>query len=291
MNKNDVNATSLLSELLEKAEALLALDDQETSSTKVLQVLFDIVDARTTNVNDASVVRDMLGLVVDVAKDEQASTVQRAGSLSELIAEAEELLASSSEDTDTMMTLIADIKVAVMGDEKVIDRAKLEETLALAKLISADYYTEESYDVLQKAIEQAETVLADEAKVQVSIEDAYKALYDAVENLEARVVLDTRALENEIALSEGILANSDAYTPNSIAGLQTAVDQAKAVLANATQQTELDEATTALHDVRLLAKQKADITALKALIDQVKTMVVEQHQEETQTLQEMMQVM
>ena len=84
--------------------------------------------------------------------------------------------------------------------------------------------------------------------------------------------LDTSALENWIETVEQMVANIDDYRPSTVVGLEDKLNDAKDVLANATTQAEIDEATKTLREARLSARTKADTSALEALIAEVNAM-------------------
>ena len=79
-----------------------------------------------------------------------------------------------------------------------------------------------------------------------------------------KIRLDTSALEHEIELVSEMLASLDDYVPSSVEGLADKLAAAKETLMNAAEQSALDEATARLREARLMARTKADISALKA---------------------------
>ena len=73
-------------------------------------------------------------------------------------------------------------------------------------------------------------------------------------------------LEAEIELIQQMVDHLDQYVPSTVEGLQEKLDAAKAVLSNATTQTEIDEATKSLREARLSARTLADKEALIAAV-------------------------
>ena len=95
------------------------------------------------------------------------------------------------------------------------------------------------------------------------VSEAITNLSSAIAGLE-KIRLDTSALEHEIELVSEMLASLDDYVLSSVEGLADKLAAAKETLMNAAEQSALDEATARLREARLMARTKADISALKA---------------------------
>ena len=85
------------------------------------------------------------------------------------------------------------------------------------------------------------------------------------------VILNTRALSESMEVAEIILEDSSSYTPESVAALKEAVEEAREVLMSATDQGTVDEMTAKL-DAVIEAMEEAEVveadkTALKIAID------------------------
>ena len=85
------------------------------------------------------------------------------------------------------------------------------------------------------------------------------------------VILNTRALSESMEVAEIILEDSSSYTPESVAALKEALEEAREVLMSATDQGTVDEMTAKL-DAVIEAMEEAEVveadkTALKIAID------------------------
>ena len=106
--------------------------------------------------------------------------------------------------------------------------------------------------------------MADDADVAAKeVSEAITNLSSAIAGLE-KIRLDKSALEHEIKLVSEMLASLDDYVPSSVEGLVDKLDAAKDTLMNVAEQSTLDEATARLREARLMARTKADISALEA---------------------------
>ena len=146
---------------------------------------------------------------------------------------------------------------------EIVTKAELEALIEAANGYLDGDYTAESLEALQAAIEAAQAVAINDDATTAEVTEAITNLSSAIAGLE-KIRLDTSALEHEIELAEQILANIDDYVASTVEGLQEKADAAKEVLANATTQAEIDEATKTLREARLNARTKADVSAWKS---------------------------
>ncbi len=140
----------------------------------------------------------------------------------------------------------------------VLDYTELDKQLDDAKTYEGkeDKYTADSWDAFIKAWEAAKKAHTD-AKIQKEVDDAAKALKDAIAALELKPVapaLDYTELVNQMNRAESYVPNKDKYTEDSWEAMQKAWDEAKALYNNANTQDEIDAAA---------AKLKAAIDALQ----------------------------
>ena len=134
---------------------------------------------------------------------------------------------------------------------------------ANGKLAQTDAYTPASLEALQNAVDEAQTVYNKADATQTEVDNA-KA------NVEAKVAAlkekaDKSALRLAVTAAEGEAALTDKYTEESIAALQTAINEANAVLAD-------DNATQADVD----AQVKAVNAAKAALVEKKAPVVIEE---------------
>lgn len=130
---------------------------------------------------------------------------------------------------------------------------------ANGKLAQTDAYTPASLEALQNAVDEAQTVYNKADATQTEVDNA-KA------NVEAKVAAlkekaDKSALRLAVTAAEGEAALTDKYTEESIAALQTAINEANAVLAddNATQ-ADVDAQVEAVNAAKAaLVEKKAPV--------------------------------
>jgi len=130
---------------------------------------------------------------------------------------------------------------------------------ANGKLAQTDAYTPASLEALQNAVDEAQTVYNKADATQTEVDNA-KA------NVEAKIAAlkekaDKSALRLAVTAAEGEAALTDKYTEESIAALQTAINEANAVLAddNATQ-VDVDAQVEAVNAAKAaLVEKKAPV--------------------------------
>ncbi|MCI9446090.1 MAG: hypothetical protein HFH36_01605 [Lachnospiraceae bacterium] len=127
---------------------------------------------------------------------------------------------------------------------KIVNPRPLKEQILQAKVVNQDYYTPESYAALQTAIKEARKSV-DTMTTQEELAAALQALQSAMDNLE-RLPLNDSALAGKIAEAKAIAQGS--YTSSSYAALQSAIEEAEQMMANALLQEELDEALKSLQE-------------------------------------------
>ena len=154
---------------------------------------------------------------------------------------------------------------------EIVSKAELNALIEAANGYLDGDYTMESLEALQAAITAAQTVAANDDATTAEVTEAITNLSDAIANLK-NITLDTSALEHEIELVSGMIANIGNYVPSSVEGLQEKLDAAKTALNNAMTQAEIDEATKTLREARLNARTKADTSALEELIAYVNSL-------------------
>lgn len=125
------------------------------------------------------------------------------------------------------------------------------------KLAQTDAYTPASLEALQNAVDEAQTVYNKADATQTEVDNA-KA------NVEAKIAAlkekaDKSALRLAVTAAEGEAALTDKYTEESIAALQTAINEANAVLQDPdATQDEIDAAVQAVKEAKAALKAKDD---------------------------------
>ena len=144
-----------------------------------------------------------------------------------------------------------------------IDKAALKAAIDEAESLNADDYTPSTWSALTDALADANDVYSGKT-TQDEVDAAATALNDAIDALAQKA--DTTALE--AAIGEADALNEDDYTPSTWAGLDEPLADAKAVLADPeATQDEVDAAAAALNDAIDALAEKADTSALEALVE------------------------
>ena len=145
------------------------------------------------------------------------------------------------------------------------DALNLAITAAEGDAALVDKYTEESIEKLQKAIDEAKEVLADENASQEEVDAAEKEVQAAQKALveketpkpEAPVKKDE--LKAAVEDATKVVGDTEQYTEESLAALQAAIDKAIAVLDNPeSTQAEIDAAVKSVKEAKEALKVKED---------------------------------
>lgn len=158
----------------------------------------------------------------------------------------------------------AKLLAAIDGLVSVADRAALEELYNANKDKDATKYTSDSFATFKTALDAAKVVLDNDNATQDEVDSARTALETAIAGLVEKA--DKAALQGLYDANKD--KDATKYTAESYAAFETALDDAKAVLANdnATQD-EVNDAKTALETAIAGLVEKADKTELADLYD------------------------
>ena len=250
--------------------------DGENVETIATEYAFeDIVANHTIEVTSA---KDEL----TIAKENLLATINTAN---KKLAETEQYTPSSLKDLEDAVKAAQAIYDDPNADQDKVDKAKanVEAKLAALKakakkdalnlaIIAAegdaalvDKYTEESIEKLQKEIKAAKEVLADENASQEEVDAAEKAVQVAQKALveketpkpEAPVKKDE--LKAAVEDATKVVGDTEQYTEESLAALQSAIDAANAVLQNPdATQDEIDAAVQSVKEAKEALKAKDD---------------------------------
>ena len=149
-----------------------------------------------------------------------------------------------------------------------VDKSTLQSAIETASKLDPNEYTPESYQVLADAIEAGKAVLENENATNKDVAEAVDAIAKAIEGLvvDESKDLNKADLQLEIDMTKSILAEADKYIPDSLVGLQEALEKAEKALAEATTQEEIDAATDELRTQRREVRVAADKSALNKAI-------------------------
>ncbi len=158
-----------------------------------------------------------------------------------------------------------EVEVPEIEEDEELDTTALEEAIETAEALTESDYTSDSWEALEAALAEAADALAN-ATTQDTIDAATDALNAAIEALveasddsdndddndsdsgsssDEEDTMDISELEAAIANAEA--KTQSRYTASTWSAMQTALAEAKAVLAAATTQDEIDAATEALN--------------------------------------------
>ena len=261
---------------IQAANALIA-EPADASSAEVVSATLNISVAvqKLNNQPSTDKLRANLEATIAYAKVQVEEAVNaRPGAIDAVnaaIEAGETVLADENATADDYKEAITNITKAVHELWDIVSKDELNAVITEAEAITADGYTEDSYNNLQNAIAAAKEVAANDDATTSEVTNAITSVLDAIAGL-VREGLNTSVLENWIETVEQMVANIDDYRPSTVVGLEDKLNEAKEVLANATTQEEIDEAAQTLMEAALNARTKADVEALAAAIAQAEAL-------------------
>lgn len=243
-------------EAVEQAKKVLA--DKNASPSQVAEALAAIEEAQA----NFEPVPDKTELKAAISEAEELDTEYMTPESVEILKTALENAKavnsgerSSAAQIKEAIDALKEAQAALVFDYK----AQLVKDLAAAEELDTAYYTKDTVDALNQAIEQARAVTEDPASTQESARAALEALENAIEALE----FDTSEFNSAYEAATAIDPNG--YTSASKSALSKAIEQADAVKANPDAAAEdYISATQALNDA--IEGLKSDLTSLQRLI-------------------------
>ena len=255
--------------------AQAVLDKEAPTATEVVSVLLDLSEAlQAINESaDTDALRADVQATIDFINENVLTKVDnirpgKVQALRDAVASAQELLKNPEASAEQLQAANKAMTKAAQELWEIVSKAELEDMISAANSYLSGEYTQESKDALQAAITAAQAVADNEDATTAEVTNAINAIADAIAALESEA-LDKTALQFEIDIVASMVDNIDDYIPSTVIGLQDKLAQAQDVLANATTQKELDDASNMLLEARLSARTKADKTALNTMIAQV----------------------
>ena len=160
----------------------------------------------------------------------------------------------------------ADLTFKEDGSVETADKTRLNLAVAMAEKLEAEQqsngvYTEETWEVVQKALDQARMILEKADATQEEVDNAYDKLAEAMVSLVR--VANKSELFNALNKAEEILANAGKYIASSMEGLQEAKDVTQHIYEkDSASRKEIEEALTDLInqilEVRILGDVNMD---------------------------------
>lgn len=204
-------------------------------------------------------------------------TEDSAAALREAIASARELLADASA-TQAQIDAAADaVRAAMDALEEVlppvVDKTALNELIDQAAGLDLDLYKDgAAKDAFMTALENAQTVSANESASEEDVNAAITALTSAMEGLERKeepAEVDVQILEIVLAAAEAL--DLEKYTPVGQSEFMDALQGAVVMLTNPTSQDAVDQAARNLNMALMNLRLKADESLIASLKDFVRS--------------------
>ncbi len=250
-NEEDYTAESWTAMQAVLAEAQTIAAKTDATQTEVDEATFQLSDALRNLKEVTAVNKNALNVVIDRAKNKNEAdyTASSWAAMQQKLKEAEDLAVKADATQEEVNAAAEALREAIANLVRV-DKTGLNEAIARAAARNEADYTAESWAVMKKALQDAEDVAANADAVQVEIDEATRALSEAIRNLkekEKMVEPEKGSLAETVAEAEG-KKQSD-YTPESWAQFEQVLAQVKAILnkEGATQE-EIDKAKAALQE-------------------------------------------
>lgn len=248
------STVKVLEESLKQAEAVLKNDTvSEDEVEEALEALNHAVDNLKTRAN-TEVANEVLAQINDkhfVEKDYTSDSWKVFASAKRKV---EEAIKDVSDITDEQLAnMVDELQKAVAGlvkAEEQVDKSALLKLYDKAEQIKKDNYTDETWNVFNKAFEAAKKVLADKKATQASVNKAEKDLSDAIANLkENSAAVDKTELANTIKIADMIVKEASRYEQDDAwKAMLEALAKGKVIVASETAtQSEVNEANTLLN--------------------------------------------
>ena len=148
------------------------------------------------------------------------------------------------------------------------DKTRLDDLIALAETLDENDYTSDTWAALQTALDEAIKTSNDDNAVQNDVDKACQALYDALMHLAGTA--DRTALDTALAKAEGIEENLDAYLDDGKQEFIGALNAARDIDRDATQE-EVDAAAKALTEAMANLRKIPSRAELEALLNRMES--------------------
>lgn len=283
LNKNDYtkDSQSALEQALQSAQGVL--DDDNAQSSQVedeYNKLKKVIDGLEKKPDKSELQKAVER--ADALNPDDYTDDSKAG-LDDAVKKAKEVLDDPDASKDDVDNALKDLNDVLDKLTEKADKSELQKTVDKAHEINPDDYLSDSLPDFNEALENAESVLADNNATQDDVDNAKNALEDAMSNLEKKP--DKSDLKNLVDKAE--MLDPDDYTDDSKSKLQNAIDNAKDVIDNeeATQE-DVDSAKDELQNVLDNLEKKPDKTKLQNLVDEANELNPEEDNEDVQNFKD-----
>ena len=169
---------------------------------------------------------------------------------------------------DMDATVLPEASAVTPAAPSKVDKTLLEKTIAYAKGLDTTGVTDSAKAAFEKALANAEAVLADDNATQDEVNAAWDNLLTGIWGL-GLTQGNKDMLEMLIAQADGMMENADKYVEANWQQLVDALTAAKDVMADGdAMQEDVDKAADALFNAILAQRYKADKSILEDLINQ-----------------------
>lgn len=283
LNKNDYtkDSQSALEQALQSAQGVL--DDDNAQSSQVedeYNKLKKVIDGLEKKPDKSELQKAVER--ADALNPDDYTDDSKAG-LDDAVKKAKEVLDDPDASKDDVDNALKDLNDVLDKLTEKADKSELQKTVDKAHEINPDDYLSDSLPDFNEALENAESVLADNNATQDDVDNAKNALEDAMSNLEKKP--DKSDLKNLVDKAE--MLDPDDYTDDNKSKLQNAIDNAKDVIDNeeATQE-DVDSAKDELQNVLDNLEKKPDKTKLQNLVDEANELNPEEDNEDVQNFKD-----
>ncbi len=255
-----------LQQAIKEAEESLDSIDTADKLSAAIDSLQSAMDSLKINVNE---LKALIEVATEITNEDYRYTDESFEALQESIEEAKQSL-DSVETSEGLTEAIDRLQTAIEGlEEREVNTNDLEALISTAKEISNDdgTYTDESFQVLQRAIESAEEALATNV-TGPELFAAFAALKNALDSLEKVDQIDVSELEALIKEAKEILNEDEMYTKDSFDELLDAIKLAEASLESIETEEHLAEALKVLQSA--IDGLEVNKSVLEELIAQAK---------------------
>lgn len=238
-------------ELQEKLETALALkENPEATEEEKKDAAENLEKAIEKLIPEAD--KEMLKKAIEEAEKKQKEdyTEESWKTFEEALNKAEDIYGNPNaiqQDVDVALEML---QKAMKALKESVDTEPLKKLIAEAEAEDAEQYTEDSWNRMMIALNEARAVLVDPEMNQEAVNQAYQKLKDALDGLVEQAESETpdaSALKESIKKAEGL--DRTAYTEDSWSVVQSALDAAREVLKDSkATQTDYDKAQKALED-------------------------------------------
>ena len=212
-------------------------EKSDASKQEILSALDSLEDAVGALITKAAQekIDELTALLSSKEENLDDYTETSRNALTAAYEKGQELIDTGSADAAALANAIQEIKDAKNGlvTKDVQGKVDVLTQLLEKKEESLDAYTEASRNALTAAYAKAKALIDNGSRDADALAQAIREIEAALNNLrtpaqEARAEAVAK-LDSQLSVSEGYLAKKDSYTAESLAALQSAIDQAKAV--------------------------------------------------------------